>query len=70
MNIKPQPKIEMTTLSINGVQKRLVDGFRQRCEELNGSAQGYIMNQVLEEFLRSTGPKKPATSLKQKTSAA
>ena len=60
MNIKPQPKIEMTTLSINGVEKRLVDGFRQRCEELNGSAQGYIMNQVLEEFLRCTDPKRKA----------
>jgi len=54
MNIKPQPKIETSTLSINGVEKRLVDGFRQRCEELNGSAQGFIMNQILEEFLRST----------------
>jgi hypothetical protein len=54
MNIKPQPKIEMATLSINGVEKRLVDGFRQRCQELNDSAQGFIMNQVLEEFLRST----------------
>ena len=71
MNIKPQPKIEMATLSINGVEKRLVDGFRQRCQELNGSAQGFIMNQVLEEFLRSTAPKpKPATEPRRKGATA
>ncbi|HXJ44848.1 MAG TPA: hypothetical protein VNH18_36510 [Bryobacteraceae bacterium] len=57
MNIKPQPKIETATLSITGVEKRLIDGFRQRCEELNGSAQGYIMNQLLGEFLKSTAQK-------------
>ena len=61
MNIKPQPKIEMTTLTVHGVDKRLADGFKQRCDELNGSAHGFIMNQVLEEFLRSTEPKRKAS---------
>jgi hypothetical protein len=57
MNIKPQAKVETATLSVTGVEKRLIDGFRQRCEELNGSAQGFIMNQILGEFLKSTGQK-------------
>ncbi|HKD06466.1 MAG TPA: hypothetical protein VKB79_11240 [Bryobacteraceae bacterium] len=67
MNIKPQPKVEMTTLSITGVEKRLVDGFRQRCEDMDGSAQGFIMNQILAAFLKSKARK--ATS-KRRTAAA
>jgi hypothetical protein len=57
MNIKPQPRIETTTLTVHGVEKRLADGFKQRCDEMNSSAHGFIMNQILEEFLRSTTPK-------------
>ena len=57
MNIKPQPKVETATLSITGVEKRLIDEFRRRCEEMNGSAQGFIMNQILGEFLKNTGQK-------------
>lgn len=68
MNIKPQPKVETATLSVTGVEKRLIDGFRQRCEELNGSAQGFIMNQILGEFLKSTG-QKPAKTPKRKAAA-
>lgn len=67
MNIKPQPKVEMATLSITGVEKRLVDGFRQRCEELDGSAQGFIMNQLLSAFLKSRVRKPNA---KRKTATA
>jgi hypothetical protein len=69
MNIKPQPKIETATLSITGVEKRLIDGFRQRCEELNGSAQGYIMNQLLSEFLKSTA-QKPNTQVRRRRAGA
>jgi hypothetical protein len=69
MKIKPQPKIETATLAVTGVEKRLVDGFRQRCEELNGGAHGFIMNQILEEFLRTTD-QQPATKQKRKASAA
>jgi hypothetical protein len=68
MNIKPQPKVETSTLSVTGVEKRLIDGFRQRCEELNGSAQGFIMNQILGEFLRTTGLK-PAKAPRRKATA-
>lgn len=57
MHIKPQVKIETATLAVTGVEKRLVDAFRQRCEEMNGSAQGFIMNQILEEFLKSKAAK-------------
>ncbi len=53
MNIKPQPKVETATLSITGVEKRLIDGFRRRCDEMDGSAQGFIMNQILMAFLKS-----------------
>jgi hypothetical protein len=60
MNIKPQPKTEMATLSITGVEKRLVDGFRNRCEEMDGSAQGFIMNQLLATFLKSKPRKQPS----------
>ena len=60
MNIKPQPKTEMATLSITGVEKRLVDGFRNRCEEMDGSAQGFIMNQLLATFLKSKPRKHPS----------
>ena len=68
MNIKPQPKIETTTLTVHGVEKRLVDAFKQKCDELNGSAHGFIMNQILGEFVRSTGEKpKPATSPRRKS---
>ena len=68
MNIKPQPKVETSTLSVTGVEKRLIDGFRQRCEELNGSAQGFIMNQILGEFLKSTGMK-PGKAPRRKAAA-
>jgi hypothetical protein len=67
MNIKPQVKVETVTLSVTGVEKRLVDGFRQRCEEMDGSAQGFIMNQVLAAFLKSKVAKKPP---KRKAAAA
>lgn len=64
MHIKPQVKIETVTMSVTGVEKRLVDGFRKRCEEMNGSGQGFIMNQILEAFLKSKveaqAPKKKA----------
>jgi hypothetical protein len=67
MHIKPQVKIETVTLAVTGVEKRLVDGFRQRCEEMNGSAQGFIMNQILEEFLKSSvekqTPKRKAAAI-------
>jgi hypothetical protein len=67
MNIKPQPKVEMATLSVTGVEKRLVDGFRQRCEEMESSAQGFIMNQILSAFLKSRF-RRP--NLKRKATAA
>lgn len=67
MNIKPQLKVEMATLSITGVEKRLVDGFRQRCEDMDGSAQGFIMNQLLAAFLKSKVRKPPS---KRKAAAA
>ena len=67
MNIKPQLKLEMATLSITGVEKRLVDGFRQRCEEMDGSAQGFIMNQILSAFLKSKVRKQHS---KRKTATA
>jgi hypothetical protein len=67
MNIKPQVKVETVTLSVTGVEKRLVDRFRQRCEEMDGSAQGFIMNQILEAFLKSKVEKK---ALKRKAAAA
>lgn len=67
MHIKPQVKIETVTLAVTGVEKRLADGFRKRCEEMNGSAQGFIMNQILEEFLKSTiekqTPKRKAAAI-------
>jgi hypothetical protein len=34
-----------------------VDGFRQRCEDMDGSAQGFIMNQILSAFLKSRARK-------------
>jgi hypothetical protein len=53
---------------VHGVERRLVDGFRQRCDELNGSALGFIMNQVLEEFLLSTS-REPKTPTRQRRRA-
>ena len=70
MNIKPQPKIETATLSITGVEKRLVDGFRQRCEEMNGSAQGFIMNQILGEFLQEHGSRSRSLKARRQGAAA
>ena len=65
MHIKPQVKIETVTMSVTGVEKRLVDGFRKRCEEMNDSGQGFIMNQILEAFLKS----KPETQTPKKKAA-
>ena len=66
MNIKPQPKIETATFSVTGVEKRLVDAFRQRCEEMDSSAQGFILNQLLAAFLKSK-VRKPHTKRKSAT---
>ncbi len=67
MNIKPQPKIETATFSVTGVEKRLVAGFRQRCEEMDSSAQGFILNQLLAAFLKSKARKAHA---KRRTASA
>jgi hypothetical protein len=40
MHIKPQVKIETRTMSVTGVEKRLVDDFRKRYEDMNDSRQG------------------------------